>query len=499
MVVGITYSGIIRAPVCEYPGCETTFDKSRVSDIYCVAHRGKHTARNARRARHEMQFIMVDGEGSGDGAKHKYVLLGVGDKQLERPSGFNDITEIFGFLYECFEENPGACFAGYYLSYDFTMWLRLLPRDRAFYLLTEDGRRKRARICACPRTKRCKHSRLAPHACEYRGWQFDVLGYKRLRLRPKTCDCRVVTCKCAGQAEWMYINDAGPFFQASLLTVIKPEAWREPFITQAEYDQIKTGKESRGTAVLDDDMRAYNRLENNIGARLLGELNHGFTSAGIRLNKRQWFGPGQAAQAWMAADHKLERATDAVRALPRRLREALIATYYGGWFEIPMHGHLPGITYEYDLNSAYPTIASRLPCTCGKWTHGTGPPGHLSHKWLMTGEPSALMLCYVMVQGKSPYLGPLPYRDANGGVYRPHYTTGWYWAHEIDAAKRAGLISDVTYYQWWRYEPCKHRPPLRGLTGLYEGRQRVGKDSAAGKAYKLVYNLAVFTASWPRA
>lgn len=286
----------------------------------------------------------------------------------------------------------------------------------------------------------------------------------------------------------MYINDAGPFFQASLLSVIDPRKWQSPIVTQAEYDTILEGKSSRGSALLDDDMRRYNRLENEVGARLLGELNRGFTAAGIRLNKKQWFGPGQAAQSWMRLEGKLEATTQHVRKLPRPLLKAIVATYYGGWFELTCHGMIPGITWEYDINSAYPSIATHLPCMCGKWTSGNGTPkGSLSHQWL-TGEPSKLRLCQVTVSGKSPHLGPLPYRGQDGSVYRPRHTKGWYWQHEIDAAKRAGLISDVTYHAWHEYAPCNHRPPLRSLSGLYEGRLRIGKDTPEGKAYKLVYN-----------
>ena len=483
-----TYSGIIS---CSFPDCPNTIIRQKVTDKYCTVHRGRglNHARNLKRKIHDVEFIMIDGEGTGDGADHKYVLLGCGDEQLERPEGFTDITEIFQFLYEQFERNPDASFCGFYLGYDFNMWLRLLPRDRAFYLLTEIGRRKRQRVCKCRKNVRCAHKRIAPHPVEFHGWQFDMLGFKRLRLRPKLCVCPTATCQCKQQARWMYINDSGPFFQASLISVIDPGKWAEPIVTQAEFDTIMEGKSQRGAAQLDDDMRRYNRLENVVGARLLGQLNKGFTAADIRLNKKQWFGPGQAAQAWMRIDRKLEATTDAVRDLPGKLKSALIATYYGGWFEIPCHGIIPGITYEYDLNSAYPAVASRMPCLCGTWSHGKyNPKGNLRHGWLDTGEPSRLRLCYVTVSGRSKYLGPLPYRDVNGGVLRPRWTKGWYWQHEIDAAIKAGLADDVTYWEWYEYQPCKHRPPLRSLAGLYEGRLKIGKDTPEGKAYKLVYN-----------
>jgi hypothetical protein len=486
----ITFSGITE---CARPGCDATFERLKVSDRYCPDHRGRgrnrNGARDSRRASHDVEFIMVDGEGVGEGSEHIYVLLGCGDAQLERPQGFTDITEILGFLYEQFEKHPDASFCGYFLGYDFNMWLSLLPRDRAVYLLTENGRRKRQRTCKCPKAQRCHHSRLPPHPVEYHGWQFDILGYKRFKFRPKRCTCKMATCKCKGQASWCYINDSGPFFQASLVSVIDPGRWTQPIVSEAEFNTIVEGKSQRGTAQLDDDMRKYNALENVVGARLLGELNKGFTAAGIRLNKRQWFGPGQAAQAWMRLEGKLEHTTQAVHNLPSELINALMATYYGGWFEIPCHGIVSGITYEYDINSAYPAIAARMPCLCGKWWHGTGTPkGSLRHGWLYGEGVSRMRLCYVLAIGRSPYLGPLPYRNVKGAVYRPRYVEGWYWQHEIDAARKAGLLHDYSVIEYWEYEPCKHRPPLRGLAGLYEARQRIGKDTPEGKAYKLVYN-----------
>jgi hypothetical protein len=186
--------------------------------------------------------------------------------------------------------------------------------------------------------------------------------------------------------------------------------------------------------------------------------------------------------------------TEAVRKLPARILAALQASYYGGWFEIPLHGIVPGVTDEYDLNSAYPHVASRLPCMCGQWKQGTGTPGRLTHTWL-TGEARtprerALRLCHVNVRGRDPHLGPLPYRMPNGDIRRPQKTSGWYWQHEIDAARSAGLISEVVYHEWYEYIPCGHPAPVRDLAALYVMRQGAGKDTPKGKAYKLMYNSA---------
>lgn len=449
---------------CARQGCGNRFIPRNISHKYCSPDCADYKAdtgpaKPSVNQPREIEFIGVDGEGVGRGRDHKYVLLGVGDSQREWPSGVQDITELFSFLYESYQRQPSSVYAGFFLGYDFNMWLRLLPRERAEMLISPRGIAKRTR-------RSPQGARLGPFPVEYRGWEFDLLANKRFKLRPRDAE------------KWMYICDAGPFFQTSLLTAIDPKAWREPIVSDEEYAILKAGKERRDSAILDDDMRFYNRLENAVFARLMKHLQVGLSHANVSLKKQQWFGPGQAAQAWMRLGNKLKRTTDAVHKYKRPLIEAAIATYYGGWFEIPAHGHVPGITYEYDINSAYPFIASQLPCLCGKWKHRTDKPS--SH-----GNLAMVRVC---VWGRNRYLGPLPYRQQDGRVLRPRYTEGWYWEHEIAAAKRAKLIDQITYLESYEYWGCEHDSPLTQLNGLYESRLRIGKDTPEGKAFKLVYN-----------
>jgi hypothetical protein len=453
--------------ICARPGCEVTFIPRTIRHIYCSEHcrryrpdTGPAKPSISHYTPRETHFIGIDGEGIGRGREHQYVLLGIGQEQREWPEGVRNIAEIFSFVYDAYRANPHATFAGFYLPYDFNMWLRLLPRERAWMLLSPKGIAKRARLSR-------NGQRLGPFPVEYKDWQFDMLGYKRFKLRP------------AGEKGWMYICDGGPFFQCSLLSAINPAKWIDPIVTPEEYALLQAGKERRAEAVLDDDMRFYNRLENEVFARLMTVYCDGLAHANVRLKKQQWFGPGQAAQAWMRLGNKLDSTTRRVSNLGRPVLDAAISTYYGGWFEIPIHGHVPGTVYEYDINSAYPYIASRLPCLCGAWKHGTGSPPRQTYTPCMVN---------VIARGKDMVLGGLPYRRYDGRVLRPHYTEGWYWAEEIRAAQAAGLISEVSPLEWWAYNGCKHTPPLDALSDLYTSRLRIGKDTPAGKAFKLVYN-----------
>lgn len=454
----------------------------------------RRAAQNARRKverkTRETEFVAVDGEGvsgafvcdpSGDiWREHKYVLLGVADSQISDINGLGTET-IFEFLYEQFLERPNAAFTGFYLGYDFTQWFKNLPEDRARFLLTEPAKslRKRTR----------SGGNYTPFPVKYEGWEFDILGMKRFKLRPE------------GTRSWMYICDAGSFFQASLMSVIDPSKWADPVVTEEEYATLMEGKDKRSNAQLDADMRRYNVLENLVLARLMARLDQGFKEAGIRLKRNQWFGPGQAAQEWLGMQSGVPTSILLSERYGRDDRKSTYSniaighstsgelsildvgrlTYYGGWFEIFAHGHVPGYSYEYDINSAYPAIIGSLPCLAhGEWGSGRGrPPGNSSGRY---------RIVHGILHGSNSRIGSGLHREPDGRICRPNETQGYYWQRELDAAIRAKLIDEIEYLEWWEYEPCNCPYPLRSIVGLYDKRLRVGKNTPAGKGYRLIYN-----------
>lgn len=404
-------------------------------------------------------FIAIDGEGvTLPNGMHRYVLLGIGDQQITNPNGL-EFDEICEFLWDEFlaHGTKSVAYVGFFLGYDFIQWLKNLPEERARMLLSAEGKAKR---------KPKSDKRPMPFPVRYGQWEFDMLGTKRFKLRK------------AGSKRWMNICDTGPFFQKSFLKVIDPAEWSDPVVSQDEFDQIAIGKARRSSAVLDRDMLHYNARENEILARVLQRLNEGFQSLGIHLRPGQWFGPGQAAQAWLdgraITSERLQEVT------PQRILEAARMSYFGGWFEIMLHGQMHGSTYEYDINSAYPYIISQLPCLeHGEWIHRDG-----EMQW-----ESPFTLVYAKVEGDNPYIGAMLHRDRKGNILRPHMTEGWYWLHEIAAAKRAGLISkDPEIQDWYSYHPCICPSPLREVRDIYALRKQVGKKTPLGIACKLVPN-----------
>lgn len=485
------------------------FEKTQKSRLTSVTTKGTYVNKNGKITNHprgeysahakrkplKVQFIGVDGEGMTVNGQHRYVLFGVGETQIEDTEGLR-WSDVFDLLYSVHRSNGSrdTAYCGFFLGYDFSQIFKTLPEERARMLLTKEGRAKRAhREMKWGTLQTRGRPGMPPHPVEYDGWQFDMLGMKRLRIRPKICDCEIPSCKCEGKPSWMYICDVGSFFQSSFLKVIDPKGWQEgtEIVTPEEWTLIKAGKEKRSTAVLDDEMRMYNRLENVVLSRVMDTLNTGFQGIGINLSPAKWFGPGQAAQAWLRNESVPTR-EELGSVIPLRMAEAARASYFGGWFEIMMHGIIPGVTHEYDINSAYPSIIARLPCLLhGTYNYGSGLP---------PSNPKALTLVYAAVQSssqkytwkwKEQHIGAMLHRE-KGQICRPMNTEGWFWLDELEVAHRAGLINKASIgtgiQKWAQYVPCDCEPPMANIAGLYQKRLEVGKTSPLGKAAKLVYN-----------
>lgn len=457
----------------------------------------KNSSRTASRERHDMRFIGVDGEGvtycaqcsaiKGDDNAcgtcgstewhHDYVLLTVGTYP---PLYNNDGThlhweQIFEYLYESFREDPTAAYVGFFLGYDFTHWVRSLPQTRAESLLTPMGIAKRARKQS-GQNRRPFPVHLGTQENPW-AWEIDTLAMKRFSLRPGTGH-PPGTVKNPNRA--MVICDTGAFFQKRFIDVIASHVGT--LITQEEFDIVLEGKTRRSVARLDDDMKRYNALENDILSRVMGQLNRGFSDVGIKLKTDQWFGPGQAAQRWLN-NINAPTSVDVYEAIPDYAAKAAQHAYYGGWFEIFRHGIIPGTTYEYDINSAYPYAIANLPCLLhGNWSRAKSMPV------LHNVPDKSLRMLHATVRGNDTYLGTLPHRTIKGAILRPHETRGWYWYHEIIAGISAGIIDTVDVDEYVQYDPCECPKPFRGIADLYLERLKVGKNTPSGMAYKLVYN-----------
>ncbi len=447
------------------------YAKVRANKLRCSRDCGRSKGRDRASGDHvarklmiqQRDFIGVDGEGVTDpDGTHRYVLLTVGNESLHRDGATLSTLEIFAFLYDQLKDHPDAAFVGFYLGYDFAQWLRDLPAERAAMLLTGAGIAKRKR--------RLPH--MPPFPVYYEGWEFDLLGMRRFKLRPHH----------PAKQPWLTICDVGSYYQQSFLKAIDPSKSVAPIVTESEHSLISAGKDGRSGHKFDTDMIRYNALECDVLARLMVQLRDGLLSDNINLAKNQWIGPGQAAKAWFKTIG-IPRGEVVRQRTPPSFREAARSAYFGGWFEIMWHGPVQGPSYSYDINSAYPDDMQRLPCLL----HGKFSSGYALE--FPERMPAKTTLVKARLQGSHPVVGAALHRTPKGKVLRPHNTAGWYWLSELQAAQRAGFIDRLDIDEWHSYAPCTIcAPPLAPIADLYEGRLKVGKNSPAGRSKRLIYN-----------
>lgn len=441
--------------------------------------------RNVVRAATKPRFVQVDGEGiTYPDGKHEYVLLSVGQRSMHRNGRALRYDEVFTFLYRCFLDDTDAVYTGYYLGYDWSQWLRTLPEHAGLMLFTPEGRRKRT-----PRN--ADRAKWGPFPVREGAWEFDLLTDRRFKLR------RREYMPDGKRWPWMYICDVGAFFQTAFVKTIDPAQWTGIEIaTPDERRVLEVGKARRGhdTAVT-PELIEYNVTENVVLGRVMDALAAGFQDIGIRLQRTQWFGPGQCAQKWLdnigaitahcqTDDGKCGECYECC--VPDWFNECAIASYYGGWFEIFRHGHVPGTVHHYDINSAYPTIIQNLPCLIhAKWKRHDG----FTH-WKDVPRKNCIVHLVSSRIQSSKYVSAMPVRDDDGRIFRPAGTTGWYWSDEVRAAINAGCLDPESYCNGWVAftVECDCVQPLSEIAGLYEHRLSVGKNTIAGKADKLVYN-----------
>lgn len=405
-------------------------------------------------------FVGVDGEGGNlDNGYHAYFLLRVGDRSLT-PSAGNlrlGTKEIFEFLVE---QPRDRQYVVYFGDYDVTKMLEDVGWYKLDRLIHRDVRARQSG----------GHG-LWP--IDWDDYEFDYLPRKEFKLRRK------------GE-EWLYINDVGSFFQAPFVTTL--EKWS--IGTEAEREAIAAGKEKRGNFEISQlsEIDEYNQLE----IVLLGQLMEKFreTCSLVGYVPNRWQGPGLLAEA-MFRKHGV-KPTSKVKLLNDPTKAGLLEfaqnAFYGGRPEVMAIGPIDRPVNQFDINSAYPYAMQFVPCLeHGLWTYREG----LSRTRMAVRQdwPNVLTIEYGCFEethsneDRYPFWYGLPVRTETGTITYPAKGRGWYWGHEIDAAKHQVFHVEKA----WTYQRLCDCRPLGFVSDVYAERQRVGKDDA-GIVLKLALN-----------
>lgn len=389
------------------------------------------------------RWIGVDGEGVGR-KPHRYVLLACSDGDYVEDRRGLSTVDCLEFLLDLGTRDARLC--GYYLSYDWTKIFADLPNVGIHGLY-------RPELRARPNGA---FSRV-----EYKGYKIHWLA-GAVWLSDET---RKVT-----------IWDLGKYYQGPFINALKD--WNIRPDVQGEIAAMKK-RRSVFTYKEIARIRRYCLNECEALAAFATAVEQAHTDADLK--PRGWFGPGSTASALLKR-HDIQ---DQRGITPPKMIEPVACAFFGGRAEISRRGAVEGPIYSYDISSAYPYHASRLPCLVhGRWERvtreravkGAGVVHALIHGHVRPSRPPS----------RAPW-GPLPIRLANGTIVFPRSgASGWWWRDEWLAARDgwAGLKFDHAFVLRRECE-CK---PFAFLPELFAHRRAVGKESGEGKVLKLALN-----------
>jgi hypothetical protein len=393
------------------------------------------------------RFVAVDGEGGNItdpntlfGTSHEYLLLRAGAVTIENDTGLS-FHECADFLCNL---SPHNLYVAYFFDYDVTMMIKGLPQERAERLFN--------------RALRQREVTQFPLPVQYQGYEFDYLPHKEFKIR------RI------GSKHWLIISDVGQFFQTSFIKTL--EKWE--IGTPEERAMIAKGKSMRADFHgIDDEIRAYNAVECLYLEMLMEEFRQ--TCLDVGYVPKKWQGPGYLASA-MLDKHGIPKRKDIPIMMNEEFRKLANAAYYGGRFETTAAGPVAGPIYQYDINSAYPSVLRELPCLIhGSWVAVDVRP---DKRQVWFGD--------VRFGHTSPaYLFHLPVRDKFGNITFPKEAQGVYWSWEVEAAEKAGTTID--FESGWLYENHCDCRPFDWIDNYYAKRIALGKSSK-GYVLKLAGN-----------
>lgn len=390
-------------------------------------------------------FVMCDGEGHGDGSDHRMYVFRAGERQIKTGQPLTTV-ECLHFIADL---PPGPTYCIYYGTYDCTMILRELPWD-----VLDDLMNRKARAYV-DRTGRIRY--------RYTRWNGFVLDYMpKKRLVVGYEGKKPIT-----------IHDVGGFYQEAFLSVKEDGTYDGAVIkweqaTPEEQHIIAKGKTSRGNFdSLSGEVDEYNRVECEVGARLVAALNDATHAVGLEASPFE--GAGCLASSMFETYIAKPRRKRGEQPHPPKPPEGVpaIGAYYGGRFEITAHGPIPRTVYEYDICSAYPAVLRDMFCLWhGQWVRGNADGVRLGY---LHWAPKA--------NGRHN-LGPVPVRSSDGRIQFPTRGMGWYWDVEWPNPDEY----DVDVLDCWTFvRDCDHKP-YAWIDNLYAARRDMGKS---GKGYVL--------------
>lgn len=263
------------------------------------------------------------------------------------------------------------------------------------------------------------------------------------------------------------VYDVWPFAQSSFVKWLRDWNLTDED-TIARIENMK-GQRNNFSQVSDEDIRAYTFDEVRLIATGVAQLKERVIASGYI--PARWLGPGAvAAKALRVHNVKAHYPIE-----HEAVRTAAETAYYGGRVETSLVGRFPDSVYYYDINSAYPDQATRLPCLAhGEWKRTT-----------RFDRTRTQLLQVTWDMGPDRRWGPFPVRLAPGSPLRyPSIGSGWYWNVEI-----APWVDKVRIRKGYEWVPDCDHVPMDWLREIYDKRRALKDEgNPAEYALKLILN-----------
>jgi hypothetical protein len=251
------------------------------------------------------------------------------------------------------------------------------------------------------------------HAKGYVRWEEFVLTYKPHKsfsvsvIPPKGI---TISRKSRTRKSVMWWDMAG-FFQTRFDKAV--EKWE--VADSADVEFLERMKLKRSTfSGINEEQLDYNKLEGVHGVRIFERVRSEWVA--LQLPVKRFDGAGAIASA-MFAKNGVELFLTQRNPIPT---DIMLRAYIGGRFDFSRQGFI-GNAYEYDINSAYPNIARKLPClTHSQWRY--------SRRYIQSPDS----LWHVRWNLQNPRWAPFPFRTHDGRIRYFSSGEGWYYGSEVD-------------------------------------------------------------------
>jgi hypothetical protein len=375
-------------------------------------------------------FISVDGESFTQNGEHRYVLLAASDDgdykdyQFD-PAGLSTVR-CFEFLLGLPKKTTKVAFGW---NYDVNMILRDLDNESLIRLWKQGS-------------------------VTFKGYRIEWIPNKMFKLKSNS---RQVT-----------VYDVFGFFQSSFVKALEKWGFGPQESIEAMKQQRSSFDAQMKQMVIDyclEETAQLSSLCNNLALAL----------SEVQLSVASWIGAGAIAASLLAKEGvKDHHVSDAH--FPEALSLPIASAYFGGRVELFQQGIYPRV-YDYDVSSAYPSEALKLPSlTNGKW--------HQVKRYDPDAE-FAIWRCTWSIADTEPVM-PFPFRHS-GAIYYPREGQGWYHAVEVRAAM--ALVNGIEIEEGWVFTPASDTKPFAFIPRIYKERAKLKKKGHAGeKVLKLGLN-----------